>query len=119
MEKQILNLGQIQKKMANFAQEREWQQFHSPKNISMALTVESSELMEIFQWMSEEDSKNPDTKTREKIKEEVADVLLYTFRLADLLNINIEEVISKKMEKNARNYPIEKSKGNSKKYTEL
>ena len=117
--KEILNVGLIQKMFSEFAKEREWEQFHSPKNISMALSVEASELMEIFQWMKEEDSRNPDEKDIQKIKEEVADVLVYTLRMADLLNINLEKEIDSKMEQNARKYPADKARGNSKKYDEL
>lgn len=116
---EVLNVGELQKMFSDFANERDWEQFHSPKNISMALTVESSELMEIFQWMKEEESRSPDEKALGKIKDEVADILLYTLRMADLLNINLEEAVKNKMEQNARKYPADKARGNSKKYDEL
>jgi dCTP diphosphatase len=116
---EVLNVSEFQKRFSEFAKEREWEQFHSPKNISMAMSVECSELMEIFQWMTADESRKPDQKTQEKIKEEVADVLLYTLRMADLLDINIEKAITEKMEQNAQKYPVEKARGNSKKYTEF
>lgn len=117
--KEILDVESTKKMFADFAKEREWEQFHSPKNISMALSVEASELMEIFQWMDSDASRNLDEKTTQKVKDEVADVLLYTIRMADLLKIDLGEAITDKMEQNAQKYPVEKSRGNSKKYTEL
>ena len=95
---EVLNVTEFQKRFSKFAKDREWEQFHSPKNISMALSVECSELMEIFQWMTIEESRKPDEKTQGRIKEEIADVLLYTLRMAELLDINIEEAIIEKME---------------------
>ncbi len=116
---EVLEVGKFQKRFSEFAKEREWEQFHSPKNISMALSVESSELMEIFQWMKTDESRELNENDLKKVRDEVADVLLYTLRIADLLNINLEEAIESKMEQNAQKYPVEKSRGNSKKYNEL
>lgn len=114
-----LNVTKVQKLLSDFAKERDWEQFHSPKNISMALSVECSELMEIFQWMTIDESHKLDEKAHGRVKEEIADVLLYTLRMAELLNINLEDAVNKKMEQNAQKYPVEKSRGNSKKYTEF
>ncbi len=101
-----------------FSNERDWDQFHSPKNLIMALTSEVGELSDIFQWLSEEQSKieNIDSKSLEKTKEEIADVFLYILRIADKLNIDLEREAVKKIQINAEKYPIELSKGNSVKY---
>ncbi len=100
-----------------FAAEREWEQFHSPKNLAMALTGEVGELVEIFQWMTEEESRcalgNPDQATA--IAEEMADVLLYLVRLADVLGINLDEAVKSKLALNAKKYPAAESRGSSKK----
>ena len=104
--------------MRVFSNERDWDQFHSPKNLIMALTSEVGELSDIFQWLSEEQSKieNIDSKSLEKTKEEIADVFLYILRIADKLNIDLEREAVKKIRINAEKYPIELSKGNSVKY---
>ncbi len=116
-----LNVEKIQHHLRQFAQDRDWDQFHSVKNLAMALSVESAELVEIFQWMKEDETnqlKN-DPKNLEKVKEEVSDVLLYLLRIADKLEIDLEPAVWAKLEKNALKYPVEKSKGNSKKYDEI
>ena len=101
-----------------FTQERDWEQFHSPKNLSMALSVESSELLEIFQWMKEEDSllvaQDPETLIR--VEEELADIFYYLLRLSVKTKIDLGEALLKKMKKNAEKYPVDKVKGSSKKY---
>ncbi len=104
-----------------FASERDWDQFHSVKNLSMALSVESSELLEIFQWMSEEESNNVKNNPAklQKVEDEVADIFVYLMRLSGKLNIDLEKAVVAKMEKNAKKYPVELSRGNSKKYNEF
>lgn len=111
----------IQKRLQVFANERDWNQFHNPKNLAMALSVEASELVEIFQWLTPEDALNlrNDPIKIAQASEEIADISLYLLRLADKLGVDIESAINSKLEKNAIKYPIEKSKGNAKKYTEL
>lgn len=112
-------IEEITKIVADFAQERDWNQFHSPKNISMALNVESSELMEMFQWLKEEESwKIMNTDKKVSVEDEIADVAVYLLRICDLLKIDLEEVIRKKMKKNAEKYPPELVRGSSKKYDE-
>ena len=106
-------------KLRKFAEERDWDQFHSPKNLSMALTVEASELMEYLQWITEEQSRNLDQKTLAKIKDEIGDIQIYLARLSDKLGIDPIKAATEKLEKNAVKYPVEKAKGNAKKYTEL
>jgi dCTP diphosphatase len=105
--------------LRQFAAERDWDQFHSPKNLAIALSVEAAELLEHFQWMPETESAvlAGDLKTR--IREEIADVLLYLIRLADKLEIELLAAASDKIQLNAEKYPAEKARGSSKKYTEL
>ena len=107
------------KKLRKFSKDRDWDQFHSPKNLVMALTSEVGELSDIFQWISEEQSKldNIDPKDLDKAKEELADVFLYTLRIADKLGIDLKKEANKKIEVNAKKYPINLSKGNSTKYS--
>ncbi len=116
--KQNNKLDDLINKLRVFSNERDWDQFHSPKNLIMALTSEVGELSDIFQWLSEEQSKieNIDSKSLEKTKEEIADVFLYILRIADKLNIDLEREAVKKIRINAEKYPIELSKGNSVKY---
>ena len=102
-----------------FAEERDWDQFHSPKDLSMALSVEAGELMEHMQWLTDEESRNLPANKLIEVEEEIGDVLIYLFRLADKLDINPIEAAEKKLKKNADKYPIESSKGNAKKYTEF
>ena len=120
VQSESLNIKQLQKKIQEFAAERDWQQFHTPKNIAMALTVEASELLELFQWLTPEESLSMqnDAKWKERVGEEMADVLLYLFRMADHLNINLPSAIENKMEKNAKKYPADLVRGKSKKYSE-
>jgi dCTP diphosphatase len=108
----------LQSRLREFAKERDWEQFHSPKNLSMALIVEAAELVEHFQWMSENDSRevNDSNPVMPKIKEELADVFLYLLRLADVLGVDLEAVANEKLELNAKKYPVELSKGNAIKY---
>jgi NTP pyrophosphatase (non-canonical NTP hydrolase) len=108
----------IQKAVEEFANERNWNKFHTPKNLSMALSIESAELMEHFQWLTEEESFNLDTKTLEKVRDEIADVQVYLARLADKLNIDILQAVENKMIKNREKYPADKVFGSAKKYDE-
>jgi dCTP diphosphatase len=109
----------LRDKLRQFAEERDWNQFHSPKNLAMALSVEAAELMEHFQWISEAESQALPIEKREKVREEVADVFLYLIRLADKLEIDLSAAAVEKIEVNASKYPVQKVRGNSKKYTDL
>lgn len=102
-----------------FSDERDWSQFHSPKNLSMALIVEAAELVEHFQWMQADESDLLTNEKRLQVGDELADILIYTVRLANRLNIDLEKAAQEKMRKNKIKYPIEKSRGRSEKYTEL
>lgn len=109
----------LQAALRAFADEREWEQFHSPKNLAAALSVEAAELLEHFQWLTDEQSRSlPETK-RKAIAEEVADVFLYLLQLSDKLGIDPLEAAGRKLQLNAIKYPAERAKGTSKKYSEL
>lgn len=99
--------------LKKFRDERDWNQFHNPKDIAIALSIESNEILEQFLWKSADEAKI------ENVKEELADVFAYAFLLADKYNFNIEEIILEKIKRNGEKYPVEKAKGTAKKYTEL
>src|SRR5215212_10023508 len=105
--------------LRDFAAARDWDQFHSPKNLAMALSAESAELLEIFQWLTEEQSHALSPEAKAAASDEIADVLLYLIRIADKLHIDPIAAAQRKMEANERKYPAGKARGNSKKYTEL
>ena len=113
-----MNISEIQDKLDIFASERDWGQFHTPKNLSMALSVEASELVEIFQWLKPEESNSPNQKQSQEINSEVADIAMYLLRFCSVLGIDIEEAIEQKLEKNALKYPVSLSKGNAQKYNQ-
>jgi dCTP diphosphatase len=102
-----------------FAAQRDWDQFHSPKNLAVALSVEAAELLQNFQWLTDEQSTTLSSEVAARVREEMADVLLYLIRLADKLDVNLLEAAESKIELNALRYPIEKARGSSRKYTEL
>jgi dCTP diphosphatase len=104
--------------LREFARERKWEQFHSPKNLSMALSVEVSEIMEHFQWLTEEQSKQLDSIKLEKVKDEIGDVLIFLTNLADKLGIDPVKAAKDKIEKNKKKYPADVVKGKADKYTE-
>jgi NTP pyrophosphatase (non-canonical NTP hydrolase) len=112
-----MDLEKIKLELRRFTKERDWEQFHDPKNLSMALSVEVAELVEIFQWSKSgglDEIKDPETK--EAIQKEIADIFNYLLKLVDLMDIDLEKVALEKIQENAKKYPIEKFKGISKKY---
>ena len=113
-----IELKKIQARLREFAENRDWDQFHSPKNLAMALSVEVAEIAEHFQWLTEEQSKNLSQEKLEQIGTELADTFIYLIRLADKLDIDLIEAANRKIDINDQNYPVDKSKGNAKKYTE-
>ncbi|EOZ4757230.1 nucleotide pyrophosphohydrolase [Pseudomonas aeruginosa] len=117
----LVDVGQLAAALERFAAERNWAQFHSPKNLVMALTGEVGELSEIFQWMDEEQSKNaarhPDTA--QAVQDELADVLMYLVRLASALGVDLDAAARQKLEQNNRKYPVEKARNSSKKYDQF
>ena len=102
-----------------FAQARDWEQFHTPKNLVMALSVETAELLEHFQWLTPAQSVDLDAETREEVAQEIADVLIYLTRLADVLGVDPLQAAFDKIELNALKYPVDKSKGKNTKYDKL
>lgn len=114
-------LAEIKSRVLAFAAERDWEQFHSPKNLSMALAAEAGELMEHFLWATPEASRSIslDSAKRAKIEEELADVVIYALEFANMTGIDVAAAIETKMAANAAKYPVEKAKGRSDKYTEL
>lgn len=115
-----LDLDKLHTRIQKFSHDRNWDQFHSMKNLSMALSVEASELAEIFQWMSEKES-NELQNNPEKLqafRDEVADVLIYLLRMSYKMNLNLEDVVLEKMDKNEIKYPVKLAFGNAKKYDE-
>lgn len=105
-------MNETLERIRKFRNDRDWNQFHTPSNLAKAITIEAGELLENFLW----DDKN---YNEQNVKEELADVMVYCVHMADALGVNIEEIINMKMDKNEKKYPVEKAKGNSKKYTEL
>jgi NTP pyrophosphatase (non-canonical NTP hydrolase) len=115
-----MDLEKIKLELRKFTQERDWEQFHDPKNLSMALSVEVAELVEIFQWSKSgglDEIEDPETK--EAIKEEIADIFNYLLKLVDLMDVDLEKISLEKIQENAKKYPIEKSFGKSDKYHKL
>ncbi len=115
-------IAELKQRVLAFAHARDWEQFHSPKNLSMALAAEAAELMENFLWMSPEDSRSAvgaDARRREMIEDELADVVIYALQFANQTGIDVAAAIAAKMAKNALKYPVEKARGRSDKYTEL
>jgi NTP pyrophosphatase (non-canonical NTP hydrolase) len=104
---------EIKQALINFRNERDWEQFHNPKDLALAINVEAGELLELFLW------KNPEEANREKVKEELADILAYAFLLADKYDFDIKEIVMDKIKINGEKYPVDKSKGSAKKYNEL
>lgn len=113
-----MNIEKLKKEIANFALDRDWDKFHTPKNLCMALSVEVSELLEIFQWLTPQESIDVKEDEEEKslVEEEVADIAIYILRLCDKLDIDLEGAINKKLIRNAEKYPIELARGNATKY---
>ena len=113
------NLSQLREAIRQFAQARDWEQFHTAKNLVMALSVETAELMEHFQWLTPEQSLQLDAQTRAEVAQEIADVLIYLIRLADVLEIDPLQAAFDKIQINAQKYPVEKSRGHNTKYDKL
>lgn len=112
-------LQSLTQALRRFATERDWEQFHSPKNLAAALTVEAAELLEHFQWLTEEQSRNLPAEKRAAVGQEIADVLLYLLQIADKLQIDVIAAATEKLALNAAKYPVAQAQGNSLKYNEL
>lgn len=112
-------IANLQSALRDFARERDWGQFHSPKNLACALSVEASEILEHFQWLTEEQSRTLTKAKCAEVGQELADVFLYLLQLSDKLGIDLADAARAKMEGNALKYPVDRSRGTSSKYTEL
>jgi dCTP diphosphatase len=109
----MAEIEDLRQRLREFAQARDWEQFHSPKNVAMALIVEAAELVEHFQWMSEEDSLTLDPARKEEVALEMADIFIYLLRIADRLDIDLGAATRRKIEINEGRYPVETSRGKS------
>lgn len=103
----------IVKALLKFRNERDWEQFHNPKDLALAISIEANELLELFLW------KKHDEASIDKVKDELADVLAFAFLLAEKYNLDIKQIMLDKINKNGKKYPVEKAKGTAKKYNEL
>ena len=106
-------------RIRKFRDDRDWQQFHDPKNLAVSISIEAAELLELFQWQTREESTRFAAENRERVAEEIADVAIYLVELADITGIDLAKAIDAKLEKNARKYPVDKARGVSTKYTDL
>jgi Predicted pyrophosphatase len=113
----VTSLDELKQRVRIFAEARDWQAYHTPKNLTMALIVEAAELVEPFQWLTPEQSLNLPANTKEAVRQEMADVLIYLTRLADVLDIDLLDAASAKLAINAAKYPVERARGNADKYS--
>jgi dCTP diphosphatase len=111
-------LRALQQRLAAFAAARDWERFHSPKNLAMALSVEAAELVEEFQWLTETESTQLDPERKERVRLELADVFIYLLRLADRLDVDLTRAAEDKIALNERKYPTERVRGDARKYSE-
>lgn len=114
----MTDIEKLQRRLQAFADERDWNQFHSPKNLSMALVVEAAELAEHFQWLTQQESFELPEDKLEKVGEELADIFVYLVRLADRLGVDLPAAVDRKIELNGRKYPADRVRGSAKKYDE-
>jgi NTP pyrophosphatase (non-canonical NTP hydrolase) len=118
MAQEIRDLVELKLRLRAFIAERDWEQFHSPKNLAMALSVEVAELVEIFQWLTEAESAVLDNGRKTRAEAELADILVYLVRIADSLDVDLLQAVARKLEENARKYPAERVRGKALKYDE-
>jgi len=113
------DLAEFKQQFRHFVADRDWQQFHSPKNLAMALAGEAGELLELFQWLTQEESRNLPDDAREAVAHEIADIQIYLAAISDRLRIDIGPAVAEKMKLNAEKYPVELAKGTALKYSKL
>ncbi len=116
---QVDPLESVRARIRAFRDERDWMQFHNPKNLAASIVIEAGELLELFQWTNMEESEQLGRDKRQQISDEIADVAVYVIELADNLGIDLIAAIHQKMDANALKYPVERARGRSTKYTEL
>ena len=116
---QTMSMAKIIEQIRAFRDERDWRQFHNPKDMAIAISVESAELLEHFLWKKDAEVEKQITERKEQISDEIADIGIYLLELSDNLGINMIAAMERKLAKNAAKYPVEKAKGSNKKYTEL
>jgi len=109
----MTDIDEIVKALLEFRNERDWEQFHNPKDLALAINVEAGEMLELFLW------KKPEDANKDKIREELADVFAFAFLLAEKCGFNVKDIVLEKIKKNAEKYPVDKAKGTAKKYNEL
>ncbi len=107
------DINEIMNALIKFRNERDWEQFHNPKDLALAINVEAGELLELFLWKNAEDA------NKEKVKEELADILAFAFLLADKYGFDVKQIVLDKIKQNGEKYPVDKAKGSAKKYNEL
>ncbi len=110
-------LDALRERLRGFVRERDWEQFHSPKNLAMAMIVEAAELVEHFQWATEQESRELDAEKRREVEHEIADTFIYLLRLSDVLGVDLVDAAQRKMDLNAKKYPADKARGRNDKYT--
>jgi len=113
------SIAELTSRINAFRDARDWKQFHNPKDMALSISIEAAELMEQFQWKNAAECENHIQANREAVTDEMADVAIYLFELADLLEMDLGQEMLRKLEKNAEKYPVEKSKGSNRKYDEL
>lgn len=112
------SIDQLRARVNKFVEARDWAQFHSPKNLAMAMIVEAGEVVEHFQWLTEADSRDLDPEKKEQVGQELSDTFVYLLRIAEVCGIDLIEAANKKIDLNAKKYPVDKVKGSNAKYTE-
>ncbi len=117
MNDKITTINEIKDKIIKYMQDRDWSQYHSPKNLSMSISIEAAELMEKFQWLTTEESKEFIKSNKQEVQEEIADIAISLINLCKLYDIDLSQAIEQKMEINAQKYPVEKCRGKREKYT--
>ena len=113
-----MDLKDLKKEVLDFARERDWDQFHNPKNLAMAVSIEAGELLEVFQWLTFDQAEHLDEKQQRQAKEEIGDVMICLANLAARMDIDIMDAVASKLESNRHKYPVEKAKGHARKYND-
>ncbi|MFH0748972.1 MAG: nucleotide pyrophosphohydrolase [Candidatus Bathyarchaeota archaeon] len=118
---ETITIEKLKKLVLSFRDERNWKKYHNPQDLAISLSVEAAELLELFQWKNNEEIKDflKNSESYQKVCDELADIIIYSLDLADIIDADVSEIVQKKLETNAKKYPVEKAKGSAKKYSEL